>query len=354
MRYRKICGTFSGISILIMILLLIILPDIGRNGVITALDVCARIVIPSLFPFAFCVLFIMKSGILEYLKILEPFTLRVFGQTGAEFAVFLLSLIGGYPVGGRLIKELCDTNSTDRKRAEILLCYCVNCGPAFAVIAVGSGILGSITVGYIFLGCSILSSLIMAALGSVLLKKQKTVPYRKDKQTVNFADVFVESASAASASVFSICVFVIIFSVITSYLLHFSANVPLLKYTICFLEVTSGILQTKNIYLISFLLGFSGICVWMQIMAGLGDIKANFLAFAVSRIVHGGLSALFTYVAVKIFKPTLPTMTNGIKFTFNGSISTVHLTVALVSMGLLFCISVFGKKSCGSFSVDVL
>ncbi len=352
--YKVFVRTLSVILVIVMTGLLVLYPDIGRSGVSNGLYMSGRVIIPSLFPFAFCVLFIMRSGILAYLKKIEPITRFIFGQSGDEFAVFVLSLIGGYPVGGRLIKELYDTKETNTKRAQILLCYCVNAGPAFTIVAVGGAIFGSRTIGYILLTSSIIASIIMAFIGRFALKRNNSEFQKKAAVTTSIADNFVTSAADAASSVFSICVFVIIFSVINAYMVGFSGGVSFLKHLSNFVEVTSAVSRTKNIYYVSFLLGFSGICVWLQILSAISNIKINLILFAFSRIVHAALSAMITFVCVKIFKPTLNTMTNGTIFSGSRYVSTVSLSVAMLAMVILFCISLFNKKSCGSLLKDVI
>ena len=334
--------------------LLIFLPQIGKNGVANGLYISGKIIIPSLFPFAFCVLFIMRSGVLNLLRKIEPIAVFLFGHTCDEFAVFLLSLIGGYPVGARLVKELYDQKETDDYRAQILLYYCVNAGPAFTVIAVGNGIFASNEIGYILLSASFLSSVVMAFICRFSFKDYKKENIKSKRIDMTFSDNFVSSAADASKSVFTICVFVILFSVFISYIEYFSAKVTFLKYIGYLFEVTSALTHTKNIYSVSFLLGFSGFCVWLQIISTIGNLKINFLKFALARIVHGSISTAITYILVRIFKPTMNTMTNAVSFGKSGVITSFSLSIALVSMGILFCISLFGKKSSGSFLNDVL
>ena len=66
------------------------------------------------------------------------------------FSIFLLSLIGGYPIGAKLIEEASISGRVDRRTYHSLICCCINAGPAFTVIAVGEGLFGSETLGYYF------------------------------------------------------------------------------------------------------------------------------------------------------------------------------------------------------------
>ena len=132
-------------------ILVITNPKVCTEGAVKGLLLSGRVIIPSLFPFTACVLFIMKSGGLSLLDFANPFTKRVFRLSPQQFSLMLLSFIGGYPVGGKLLNEAVKSGKISKENAGIMLNYCVNAGPAFIVLAVGGGILGSKKIGYLLL-----------------------------------------------------------------------------------------------------------------------------------------------------------------------------------------------------------
>ena len=85
--------------------LIILRPEISLKSALSGVLLCGNVIIPSLFPFTFCVLFIKSSGLLRFLKFLNPVTQKVFNQNFYEFTLFLLSLIGGYPLGAKLLSQ---------------------------------------------------------------------------------------------------------------------------------------------------------------------------------------------------------------------------------------------------------
>ena len=95
------------LAVFTFILLIIIAPDICINGAMKGLLICGNVIIPSIFPFSACVLFIMKTDCLLKLKIIKPIARTLFNQTEEMFCVMLFSMLGGYPVGARLINQLC-------------------------------------------------------------------------------------------------------------------------------------------------------------------------------------------------------------------------------------------------------
>lgn len=320
-------------------------PEICVNSVFSSLVLCGNVIIPSLFPFTVCVLFILRSSILEKLKFLNKFTGKLFGHNHQMFSVFLLSMVGGYPVGAKLLNE-----SGLEKNKKIMINYCVNAGPAFIILAVGNGILNSIKLGYVLFSSHIFSSIILALFYKNSTKAEE---YSHQKQKINIIDSFVQSVSDSANTVFSICSFIILFSVITGYINFYSKKYHFLKYLTYFLEVTNAVSQAKNIFLISFLLGFGGICVWFQIFSLANNFKINLPQFILSRIIHGILSSALTLLFLKIFKISVGTFSNNKSFLFL-PYSNLSVAISLLIMGIILIISLYSKKITGNILEDLV
>lgn len=317
---------------------LIINPRICEESVKNSIILCSRVLIPSLFPFGVCMLYIVKSGMIEKLNFLSPVT-QILGLTPFTFAIMLMSMLGGYPIGAHLIDKAVLQSSLDEKNARRLLNFCVNAGPGFVVSAVGVGLLKNQKIGYILLVAHITATLLLCI-------TSKGVESHNEKTVLNLnpAENFVISASESANAMISICTFVILFGVITSYMEHYSQQLKFLKPLIFICEITNAITRTNNIYLISFLLGFSGICIWCQIFSVGKNIKIEFLPFILHRILHGILSSVITYILIKLFKITQPTYSNHQKFTSDAFISSTTLGISLLILGITFIISLTGKQ----------
>jgi len=340
----------SVFAFLILIVLITVKPEICKNSAINGILLCGKVVIPSLFPFTACVLFITKSGIISRFNMLDRITEKIFGLSSYFFFLVLLSFLGGYPIGAKLLNEASNNKNISPEKAGKMLNYCVNAGPAFIVGAVGSGILGSKEIGYILLISHLLSSVIFI----FILKDRKAVYNNTVPKTPSFSDCFVESVASAADVCIKICGFVMFFSVITAYIEAFSYLSPALKIFPFILEITTAIPKTNNIYLISFLLSFSGICVWCQIIALSKNIKINFISFVFLRLLHGGLSCIFTVVAVRILGVASGCISNNISFSAHAFYTTPALSFSLIIMTLIFLISLFSKKHTGKFTEDVI
>ena len=252
---KKLFSIAGVLAVLIFVVLILLKPQTCINSVISGLILCGRVIIPALYPFTFCVLFILKSGTLEKLKLPEP------------VCIFLLSLIGGYPLGAKMLNE----SQISPKNASLMLNYCVNAGPAFIILSVGNGVFHSQKIGILLYFAHLLPSVIMAFF---FRKKLKFPTESKARKRPNIINNFVLSASESASALISICSFVILFSVICEYIKLLPALTPLTL----FLEVSNGIVTSRNIYLISFLLGFGGICIWAQVFSLSKKLRCNYFS----------------------------------------------------------------------------
>ncbi|MBR3908445.1 MAG: hypothetical protein IKJ50_01855, partial [Clostridia bacterium] len=68
----KRCFSFFSVFIVLLLVAAILYnPKICISAAAQDLILCGKVIIPSLFPFTFCVLFILKSGALDSLKIFK-------------------------------------------------------------------------------------------------------------------------------------------------------------------------------------------------------------------------------------------------------------------------------------------
>lgn len=329
----------SLLFVCLLALLLVLLPKPCSLGAAKGLLLCGRIIIPSLFPFTFCVIFINKSGVFEKLHYLTPITQLLFGLDSYLFSVFLLSLIGGYPLGAKLINEAVRDGKISAKKGKRALSYCINAGPAFLLSAIGSGILGSYKLGLILLFSNILGSIAICEFCRFLNVEDDCKPYYAPKKKA-LSDCFVISVAEASEAVLKICGFVILFSVIGTYVSLFQKNLPHLQIVSMLLEVTTAVTMTKNIFVIAFLTGFGGISIWCQVLSLCNAFKTNFLSLLAARTAHGAISSAFVFLLLKLFRLKLPTMIAGNGFPAEILYSTPALTAAVLLTAIVFVISV--------------
>ena len=316
----------------IFFIVLILFPEKAKEGVTYGIMLSGSVIIPSFFPFTVCVLFILRTGILDKIHL------------KSEIAVMIMSFIGGYPLGAKTVNEMYKLKKINQKKAGLMLCYCVNAGPSFIISAIGVGMLQSKTLGYILLFAHIASSLINALIIKIFFDKKETVVIKKNDNPTNLADTFVNSVADGASSVFAICTFVILFSTINAYLLYLANKFELLKFLIYLTEVTTASAYTKNVYLIAFLLGFSGLCIWCQVFSYFAGTKVKMLPFIISRFTGGLLSSGIVFIITKFANITMPTLSNALSYQKKLSFSGIEVSVSLVCMIIIFLISLSKKR----------
>ncbi len=328
---RKLFSIVGIGAVLLLVVLILTKPQICINSVISGLILCGRVIIPALYPFTFCVLFILKSGLLQKLKIPE------------SVCIFLLSLVGGYPLGAKMLND----SKIAPKTATIMLNFCVNAGPAFIILTVGSGVFSSTKIGVLLYLSHLLPSVIMAL---TFRKKLKFKSEIKSQNELNIIDNFVLSASDSASTLINICSFVILFSVVCEYI----KLCPVLSPIIPFLEVSNGIATSRNIYLLSFLLGFGGICIWLQVFSLSKRYKPNYFGFILCRLFHGGLSCGITFLLLKIFNIPISTLSNGKIFTYSTFSQNIGVGISLTITSIILIISLCNKNFAGNVLEDMV
>lgn len=311
------------ICLFIMVILLIF-SDSCSKGAIRGIIISGKIIIPSLFPFSVMVLMIIRSDI------------KLFPDT--EFA-FILSVIGGYPVGAQLVEEIYNKGRITKKGANLMRGYCVNAGPAFIITAIGTNLLHSKHLGIILLTSHILSSLSIKIFLSRKLKKEIAKKNNGENKNFDLNSLFCNSVKDAATSTISICSFIILFSVINSILSQFKR----LKAVTYFFEVTTAVTEIKNIYAISFLLGFAGISIWAQIFSLSTKSGISYVHFIISRITHGFLSVFYTHLQILIFKPVLYTASYNLENTF--FISKPEIAISIILFVVVLILSLENKNN---------
>ena len=320
-------------------LLLLIFPNEMSEGVSDGLMICGNVLIPSLFAFSALSIFLFESGIIEKnLKSHFSFALTI----------FLLSALGGYPIGAKIISQAYNNGILKRESSEDLLMVCVNAGPAFILTVVGKNILGSSQLGILLLAAHLLSSFEMLLFIKHKLPKQDIHNFGKEKNTL--AQSFVSSVASACTSMIGICSYVILFSGIINLLRTFGKDVELI---ISFLEITNAVLINKNIYLITFFLGFSGICIIMQIISICSDFLTKPYKIFLGRIIHGLLSVVNLKVLLLIFPATVETLSNNIIFNYKTATNNTMGGLLLIILAITFINSLDNKRYCGKIIKDI-
>ena len=125
---RTLSVCFAGIGMMALILD----ASSALYGASEGIDLCVRTVIPSMFPFLVLSIFLTGQMFSLRLRWLRPLGRLLHLPENAE-VIFLVGLLGGYPMGAQCIRQAYDTGGLSRPDAQRMLCFCSNAGPAFFV-----------------------------------------------------------------------------------------------------------------------------------------------------------------------------------------------------------------------------
>ncbi len=322
---NQIVPKIKKITFIFLIIILGIIAILKGNaatiGVKNGLLLCSSIIIPSLFLFTVIALLFIKSNAINFAgEKLNSLIIKVFGLNISEFSIFILSLIGGYPIGAKLINEQFAEEKITKQRANLLLYCSINAGPSFIIFTVGYLMLNSKSLGLILFVSNLLTSLIFALICFKFIKsKSSTI---KSTTTTSLTDSFVISVEQTSRLFINICGWVIFFSGICEIIN--SLSMPDFVKNLCsiFSEVTISVATAKKLkfapYFFSFLLSFGGLSTICQIKSAAKNLNPNIFLLFINRLFHGGISALLTFILLKIFPRATETLSNGVVAVWNG------------------------------------
>lgn len=280
------------------------------NAAKNSVNVCLNVIIPSLFAFMVFSQILVKSGAAEVMFYpLYMFSKFWFKGTRREFSIFILSLIGGYPVGIKLLKEEIAYNKNFTAIAENMLCYCYCGSPAFIIQVAGLSVLGSGKAG-LFAYTANVSACFTAAVLMNVFSKNKGI-YKgtsPSKAKISLAQI-TDSINGSVKSLGVICGTIISFNIIIELLDYCGFMVVLdrfeLKNIFCaFFEISNLSLFQGNDFgmlpLFSAVTSFGGLCIIMQ-TAALSQGKLSLKKFMLSRIPIAALSAVYCRILTLLF-----------------------------------------------------
>lgn len=304
---------------------IILAPADAADGVRSGLELCAQTIIPSLLPFFVLSGLICELGLPRLLSRAAARPMgALFGVSGAGCVPFVLGLTGGYPVGAAAVARLVRGGELSPREGERMLPFCNNTGPAFILGAAGSGVFASARCGALLYLSHILAA---AAVGVIFSRGAKAAApagaTEEELQPRPFPVALAESVKGAVLSCLNVCGFVLFFCVVTALLnragLFSAAAGELAARTGAGLTFTrallTGVLELgggigamsglaaspENLALCSFLLGFGGLSVHCQTLSVLEGTDIKCARHFAGRILHGLVSALFTFAAAPLF-----------------------------------------------------
>ena len=266
------------------------------QGAAEGLQLCIRVVIPSLLPLFFLSALLTTS--------LSGITFRWMAPIGKLCKVprsaqhlLLIGLLGGYPVGAQCVASSFEAGFLDRKNGARLLGFISNAGPAF-IFSIAAFNFSHGIAPFSLWAIHILSALLTGFLlpgshediSTVALPKHRTDP---------------TMALGKSLRVLAyVCGWVILFRVLITFidrwfLWYFPDSVRVSIHIV--LELANGCMELDKIcheglrfMICAAGLGFGGLCVLMQTCAVTGDLGLG--QYIPGKLLQCGLSILLAWL----------------------------------------------------------
>ena len=333
----------------ISLTLLLVLAESNFNSVSLSTKLFFTQVFPSLFPFILFTEIILKTDIIYSIsRKLEKIFYILFRVNAKAVPAIITGFLCGFPMGAKAVNDLYEKRLISKRTANNLLKFTNNCNPAFIISTVGLSMFCDIKVGIILLISHYISAIILGIFYSYTSdyliihnrstnlklfnkksdKLRKKIKILKDEEKtycninttnnrnneiklngIELLKVCISNTFKTLSMIFGfIIVFNLLFSIIDLGLYYLKVNPNLRIFLSGIMEMTSG---SKNIIysnldkdfricLVSFTLGFSGICIIAQILSTISKHNFSTLSIVKSKLAHGILSFIVTYILLNV------------------------------------------------------
>lgn len=313
---------FIPITILIIISIFVLQPEVVSEGVSKGLSIWVNNIIPFLFPMS-----ILSNILLQYnflYRLLEKFSSLSYKIFKNKYAMipYFISFISGYPSGALATNIMAHNRKISPKEANYLLLFTNNCSFQFIAGALAFSMLGNFNLyKYIavphFLGAIIFSFLFTNDDSHLIRKIHSNISH------VPFNQVFSSSIYKSVTSMLSICGVIVIFSVFSQFIINIISSVDccifiganlkdiIFSLVVGIFEITNGcsIISASpylpveiKLIIINFLVSFSGLSVTFQTMAVISDFNFDAGKYIIKKIIFGIISALLCTIMLIFFK----------------------------------------------------
>lgn len=320
-----------------------------------AIDLCCDIIIPSLFPFFVVSGLLVYSGFASILaRAAEPVMRPLFNVAPTGACAFVLGIISGFPIGAITVSQLYKSGNLSKTEAERLLAFCNNAGPLFIIGTVGIAVYGKLSYGVMLYLIHIAASLLVGIIFRFYhTDKHNSPPTRINTNITSPGEAFSAAMRNSIENILTVCFSIIFFSSISRAIIDIY---PLNDATeavitgIC--EFSSGTLKismldaplVQKLLLTSFIVGFSGLCVHLQVIASTAQSGLSILPYISGKLLHAVIALLLTALAVTIAPPAVSVFSDtqttlGASFT----ISSLLVCIGCITVCVAGCIAAMRK-----------
>lgn len=281
-------------------------PDIAITHMSSGLRLCAKTLIPSLFPFM-VLSELMVSG--NAVSLVSPLLRRpakaLFGISGEGAAAVLLGLVCGFPIGAKVAAALYKKGSIGKREFTHILTFSNNPSSAFLISAVGASMFDDRSFGIALFVISTLSAVIIGFLGKFINRPDSDITpisvEKAEEKPPRAVEIFTGAVTSSALSMLSICAFVVFFSTLVG-VLEYTVKASALPEAVSalwfgFFELTSGVWKASSVPTVGHLIaaatvGWSGLSVHFQIMSLCRGCDVSFTPYLLAKLSAAILNVL--------------------------------------------------------------
>lgn len=290
--------------------------------------------IPTLLPFMIISGVMVRMNLTgRFARFFHPLFHLIWGTSLNGSYVILMGMLCGFPMGARVIGELCHAGRLSEKEGAFLLAFCNNIGPIYFISFVMStlSLYGNYIPFLIMYGVPLCYGFILRLVSNLRAIKKSSPRTMFQAASIRAAhDLHISNEASVSSynrpsllsavddSVISGLIgigklggYMVLFNLLNIMLLPFS-SLPenFLSFCNCILEITSGISRTgiNGLYMILILLPFGGFSCIAQTYSMVKDTGLSVSHYFMHKCIQTAITAiiyifLLSFNAVSVYIP---------------------------------------------------
>lgn len=288
--------------------------DVATSCMKEGLALCARAIVPSLFPFMVLSELLVATGTGEYLTapLARPLG-KLLGLSPAGCSAVVLGLLCGFPVGARCAISSYEKGRMEKKECERVLACSSIPSSAFLISTVGSTLWKNINFGIFLYVCAVFSAILSGFLLHVVQKRRKStrgIPFSKFYIIPHFkAEMLSSAIKNATTSTLLVCAYVVFFATLGGafeiVLERFSASETMHAIVASLLELSGGVSAASMIsnqklakILTGTTVGWSGISVHCQMLSLCDGHNLSTRPYLVAKLMQTVLCSFLVCMAL--------------------------------------------------------
>ena len=315
LRAAGLGNALFGAFALFCLLLILKNAEVAVEYMHRGLLLCARTVIPSLFPFMILSELIVSGGFGT--RVLGWLTVPLRALLGVSVAggrAILLGMLCGFPIGARCAIRSLERGEISHAEAERVICLSTTPSSAFLISAVGVSLWGNRRFG-LALYTTVLTSTLLTGILLHLLNRRIPAPTQfpqRPSPPMRGSKLFTEAVRSSTWSMLTVCAYVVFFSTLVGTLgivlgrLELSADLTALLF--CLFEISGGVSNASALgnsstaaALCAFAAGWSGLSVHCQLLSVCDGYGISMRSYFLAKLLQAVLCTLLFALVINLF-----------------------------------------------------